>query len=502
MTAPARFSLDGDDRFVLLTVNPDGGAPEREIDPTAANARDKWFIIAPPKVRLHPNLREIVLHEALGRPDIDLFYGDEVAPAAKHDGYDVFLKPALDLSLLVADDYVGFPIIVRASAMGRLAGLRPAANTAASYDLVVRAVLSGLGVARIPEVLAAHRGPRPRPNVDDRRAALRGWLAEFMPSGELEDGLVPGTLALKRPFASFPNVTLVIPTRQSRQTASRRSTSDRPFIVNFLNSVANSDYPMDKIRILVGDDVEDDRIYSGQRWPFDFRRVVTARRGDEKFNYAAKMNKLWRAAETEHIILMNDDLIVESPGWLQALLTFSMQEGVGGVGARLLYPNDTIQHAGMPGGLFDLCAHAWLGQRASAPTYQNWALVQREWSIVTGAVFATRKGVMETVNGFDERFSLEFNDADLCLRMRMLGYRIVYTPFAEFIHHEKASRGEILPPGGELALFLTRWGEFLDRDPAYHPRLGRNAFDIQPLERIGEWWQSSRLSCEITERLG
>ena len=489
MTASVQSSFDGDDRFTLITVNSDGSAPGEKIDPTTANARDKWFVIAPAKVRLHPNLREIVLREALGRPDVDLFYGDEVAPATRRDGYDIFLKPELDLAQLVADDYVGFPIIVRASAMGRLGGLRPAAKSAAAYDLVVRAVATGLGVARITEVLAAHNGPRLRPNVDDRRAALRNWLAGSMPWGQVDDGLVPGTLALKRRFAAFPDVTLVVPTRQSRQTGSPHSISGRPFIIDFLNSIADSDFPMDKLRVLVGDDVEDDRIYFGQRWPFEFRRIVTARREGEEFNYAAKMNRLWRAAETEHIVLMNDDLIVESPSWLRALLTFSMQESVGGVGARLLYPNNTIQHAGMPGGLFDLCAHAWLGQHVSAPTYQNWALVQREWSIVTGAVFATRKDVMETVNGFDERFSLEFNDADLCLRMRMLGYRIVYTPFAEFIHHEKASRGEVLPLGSELALFLKRWGEFLERDPAYHPQLARNTFDVRPLERVGEWWQ-------------
>jgi GT2 family glycosyltransferase len=240
---------------------------------------------------------------------------------------------------------------------------------------------------------------------------------------------------------------------------------------------------------LVGDALEDGSIYQGRRWPFRFKRIVAGSPCNRQFNYAEKINKLWRNAESEHLVLMNDDIDITTPDWLQALLTFSMQDNVGVVGARLLYPNGSVQHAGIPGGLFDMCAHAWLGQPANAPTYQNWGLVHREWSMVTGAVVASRKSVLESVNGFDERFRLEFNDVDLCLRLRMLGYRNVYTPFAELIHYEKASRGELLPRGSELALFRSRWQEFLDQDPAFHPRLARHTFQIAPVDHRAEWWQ-------------
>jgi O-antigen biosynthesis protein len=96
---------------------------------------------------------------------------------------------------------------------------------------------------------------------------------------------------------------------------------------------------------------------------------------------------------------------------------------------------------------------------------------------------------LQIVDGFDERFRLEFNDVDLCLRLRMLGYRNIYTPFAELTHYEKASRGELRPRGSELAMFLKRWGEYLAQDPAYHPRLVRRTVQIAPQEHTGEWWQ-------------
>jgi GT2 family glycosyltransferase/SAM-dependent methyltransferase len=474
-----------EDRFILMPVTAEGRVCDGKFG-LIVDGRDKWVVIKPPGARLHPDFAEIVNEAGLRRPDIDLFYGDEVATAAGSGDDDVILKPALDLALLIAYDYIGLPLFVRASALDRLGGLRPSAQTAASYDLVLRAAAAGMGIGRITQILAVHEEPRPIAAIDDRIAALRGWLGEAAPQFDIDSGLAPGTLRLQRRFTAFPDVTLAVPTRQSADDEA----SAEPFIINFLNSLERTDWPTDKIRVLIGDDLADDGIYSGRRWPFRVDRIVTAREPHQKFNFAAKMNRLWRLADTEHIVLMNDDLVVDSGEWLRALLTFSMEPEVGAVGARLLYPNQTVQHAGIPGGLFDLCAHAWLGQPAVAPSYQNWALVHREWSMVTGALIATRKSVLETVNGFDERFSLEFNDVDLCLRLRMLGYRVVYTPFAELFHHEKGSRGEVLPPGSELALFYQRWNEYLRQDPAYHPHLVRNRFQIAPIEGIDAWWRA------------
>ncbi|MDB5445130.1 MAG: hypothetical protein JWQ97_447, partial [Phenylobacterium sp.] len=293
---------------------------------------------------------------------------------------------------------------------------------------------------------------------------------------EIADGLTPGSLQLRRRFASFPPVTLVIPTRQSGPA--RRA----PFVVELLDGLARTDWPMDRLVALIGDDSAEAGALASGRWPFEVRRVPTPRPAGAPFDYAAKMNQLWRMAETEHLVLMNDDVAVRSPDWLKALMTFAMDRDVGGVGARLLFPDDRVQHAGVIGGLFGSAVHGWFGLPAEAPTYQDWTLVQREWSMVTGAVFATRRAVMEAANGFDPRFTLEFNDVDLCLRLRLLGHRIVYTPFAEMTHREKASRGETLPAAQEVALFLNRWRELLADDPAYHPALTRDRPSPEPIE--------------------
>jgi GT2 family glycosyltransferase len=252
-------------------------------------------------------------------------------------------------------------------------------------------------------------------------------------------------------------------------------------VTELLGSLAATDWPMDRLHVLVGDDSDAAATFAEGRWPFEVRRLATPRAPGEAFNYAAKMNRLWRAAGTEQLVLMNDDVTVRGAGWLKALLTFSMDEDVGGVGARLVFPDGRLQHAGVAA-VLGAPAHLWHARPADRPTYQDWALVHRDWSMVTGAVFATRRSVLEVVGGFDERFSLEFNDLDLCLRLRLLGRRIVCTPFAELAHREMASRGAALPAGEEIALFLNRWRDYLAADPAWAPGLTQDRLDPEPVE--------------------
>ena len=118
-------------------------------------------------------------------------------------------------------------------------------------------------------------------------------------------------------------------------------------------------------------------------------------------------------------------------------------------------------------------------------------MTHRDWSAVTGAVFATRRSTLELLNGFDERFSLEYNDIDLALRMGLLGLRVVYAPDAEFTHHEKSSRGSVAPAGSQTARFLRRWKGLIANDPMYHPRLARDSFTVQPGYSGPYWYESA-----------
>jgi GT2 family glycosyltransferase/glycosyltransferase involved in cell wall biosynthesis len=441
---------------------------------------NEWILFAPRNARVAPEAWHFILTSSRNRPDVSLFYADDVAAAGDMLNR-LNLKPDFNHTLLVSQDYIGAPIAVRRRVLMDIGGLDRMRGTAVLYDLILRVAEAGYAIARIPEVLIGYEGKRPVADIMERRSALatrKGFSDITFVEGE-----APGLLLQRRRFVGkdHPAVTIVIPTRRTR-----RPKSAGTYIEVLLASIAQASWPMNRVTVIVGDDVAGEPDWAQQSWPFKLKRIETPRASGEPFNYSSKMNRLWREASDEQIIFLNDDAVPMTPDWLPALLGFAVDESVGGVGARLYYDDGSIQHVGMfPS--FRTIVHAWLGWPVEAKTYNDWAVAQREWSVVTGAVFATRRSILKQMNGFDERFSLEFNDVDLCLRIRNLGYRIVYNPDAQFIHSEKASRGDTIQPGAEVALFLSRWGRWLDNDPASHPGLSKTRFDLAA-EPGGKSW--------------
>lgn len=431
----------------------------------------EWIVFAPRSARVSPHARHFFLSSSTNRPDVSLFYADDVAA-----GEDMLnrlnLKPDFDRTLFVAQDYIGAPVSIRRKMLTDVGGLDQTKGTAVLYDLILRVAEAGGVISRITEVLIGYEGRRPIADRAERQAVL----AKSKGFGDiiLSDGAAPGLLAQRRHFdgVGYPAVSIVIPTRRTL-----RPRSSETYIEALLANIEKTRWPMDHITVIVGDDIDGEPDWATKSWPFTLKRIETPRGPDEPFNYSSKMNRLWREAVDEQIIFLNDDAVPTTPEWLSSLLSFAVDESVGGVGARLYYDDGSIQHVGMFPSLRTI-VHAWLGWPIEAKTYNDWAIAQREWSVVTGAVFATRLSILKQVDGFDERFSLEFNDVDLCLRIRNLGYRIVYNPDAQFIHTEKASRGESIPPGAEVSLFLSRWARWLDNDPASHPSVSKTRFDL------------------------
>lgn len=470
--------LVGGDGLVPVPVNEDLSWDGESIPDGRAT---DWLVFAPAGARVSPDLRHVLLMSSTKRPDVALFYADDVA-AGEVPLDRVRLKPDFNHTLFVAQDYIGAPVAVRRKAFEDVGGLDRTRGTAALYDLVLRVAQAGGAIARVPKVLIGFAGARPFADIADRRAALAA--GKGFAGVDFVDGDVPGVLAQRRRFpdADGLGVTVVIPTRRALKPGSRQS-----YIEQLLEQLVGTQWPMERLTVIVGDDMAGEPEWAARAWPFCLQRIETPRGPDERFNYAAKMNVLWRLAADEQIVFMNDDALPRNADWLRALLGFAVDRSVGGVGGLLFYQDGSIQHAGMFPTQRTI-AHAWLGWPAGTKTYQDWASVQREWSVVTGAVFATRRSILDQVNGFDERFSLEFNDVDLCLRIRNLGYRIVYNPDAQFTHAEKASRGYANPPGEEMALFLSRWARWLDSDPASHPGLSRNRIDLVAVPEKGAWY--------------
>jgi len=476
---PVEHVAFGDGLHMLLLA-PDG-ALESLVTPDLPEDDDGWVVLAPRGSRLAPMFERAWRDARQARPDAGIFFGDDVAVEAARPIDQLRLKPCFDPTLLVAQDCIGAPLIVKVSVL-RDIGLAPAMGGAVLDHLLLRAHHAGVPIARIAQVLLCHPGERPQADPVTRRRML-----ESLPPYRdhmFVAGRSPGTLVQRRRFGkSFPEVSLVIPTRRSRLPDSRIT-----YVERLLKAVAKVDWPMDRLTVIVGDDVAGEPAWAKCDWPFTLRRIETLRGADEPFNYAAKMNQLWRAASGEQIVLMNDDLLPVDGGWLHALIGFALDEGVGGVGGRLLYADGRLQHAGIAP-LFGAIAHPWAGRATDRATYQDWASVQRQWSAVTGALFATRRSVLERIGGFDEQFTLEYNDIDMCLRMRALGLRIVCTPDAEMVHAEKASRGDMPVGGDQYAMFMLRWKAWLAQDPSWHPALRWDSFEVMPVDDRGAWYR-------------
>jgi hypothetical protein len=464
----------------------EGDATALDLNHQARRAAADWLLLIPKAARICPAGLDAMLALADERADAEIIYADESFTAMC--GPEIpppRLKPEFNPELLLAYNYIGMPVLMRRKSFLQLDGLRSGCGSAVLHDLWLRAWKHGCKFVRLPRVVLHNETTGLLAKQGDTLRVVARFCREELPHYVARLGLTASSVHVARRFDVNPEVTLIIPTGQTAcgEMAAPGEDPSVPHVIYLLQSLQRSSWPMDRLRVLIADDRDDGSAYMSQNWPFRLDRLITQRPPDQPFNYARKMNQAWRHSQTDALILMNDDMRVRSRGWIEALMTFALEPEIGGVGGRLLFPDGRLQHAGVVGGPHGTAVHAWFGQSEQRATYQNWALIHRDWSMVTGALFATRRAVLEHVNGFDERFALEFNDLDLCLRLRLLGYRIVYTPFAELIHFEKSSRGPAPTPAEELLRFRRRWKDVIADDPAYHPELACDGYNVGPLLR-------------------
>ncbi|HYD82931.1 MAG TPA: glycosyltransferase family 2 protein, partial [Opitutus sp.] len=271
--------------------------------------------------------------------------------------------------------------------------------------------------------------------------------------------------------ATAPKVSIIIPTKNGENLL-------RLAIGSIL---AKTTYP--KFEVIVVDNRSDD---AGALAYFDELRRTGVRvlRYDEPFNFSAINNFAVRAAEGSILAFLNNDLEVLTPDWLDEMVSHAIRPEIGCVGAMLYYPNDTIQHAGAvlgltgPAGKDGVAGHAFKCFPRGAEGQRNRLRLVQNYSAVTAACLVIRREIFDTVGGYNERdLAVAFNDIDFCLRVLKAGYRNLWTPFAEFYHHESASRGledtpeKIARFQRETAYMRRMWAPLLDNDPAYNPNL-------------------------------
>ena len=224
-------------------------------------------------------------------------------------------------------------------------------------------------------------------------------------------------------------------------------------------------------------------------WSAGGRRASYVDYRNRPFNFSAMNNMAAKNAQETLLLFLNDDVSIIHADWLTAMVELASRPEVGAVGAKLLYPDNTIQHAGVVLGIFDIAGHAFKGTFAEDRVYFDFPDLIRNVSAVTGACMMVPTEKFWACGGFDEEaFPISYNDVDLCLKLSQKGYRILYTPHAQLYHHEAVSKcaADKDPRPAETMLFKARWKEPIERDPFYSPNLALDAEDYSYRKRLTE----------------
>jgi GT2 family glycosyltransferase len=326
---------------------------------------------------------------------------------------------------------------------------------------------------KIPGSAAAVVDAKPRA-LEAAHRALEDHLRQRGVDAVVEPGKLTGYYRVRYAIQGAPLISLCIPTNDSWSAVKERGQIN--LLENFVKSIAaKTEYKQYEIVICDNANLSE-RTRAALR-DIDYRLVSYT--GPQKpFNFASKANFLFKQAKGSHIVLLNDDLEVISPEWVTALLEFSQQREVGAVGGRLLFPDNHIQHVGIALGVNDGVAHLYHNYPADFVGYNGFTHIIRNYSAVTGACMMTRREVLENIDGFDERFALDYNDINYCLSVLDGGYRIVYTPYCELYHFEGQTASRRVANREETTLFQRRWMKYIENDPYYNPNLTRHGIDL------------------------
>ncbi|NBC36901.1 glycosyltransferase [Novosphingobium sp. FSY-8] len=395
---------------------------------------------------------------------------DECAEGAKRQAY--WFKPQWNPDLFLAQDYLSGICLIRADAVRAHLPLHPARADAAVYALLL-AITGGKGaqVLHVPRVLAHLPSAQARRGVSAQDAPARAAAVarHVMNAGGVARIGPHGTVGVEWPLPDPPPlVSILIPTRDGLDLL-------RLCITGVLH---HTDYPAIEVLIIDNGSVQADTLDWLDRITADPR--VRVLRDDGPFNFAALNNGAAAQARGEYLCMLNNDIEVLEPGWLTALMRQAVRPHVGAVGARLLYEDGSVQHAGVTIGLGDAAGHAHRFERGDDPGYFARSHAQHSVSAVTAACLVVARHKFAAVGGFDaEHLAVAFNDVDLCLKLRAAGWTNIYEPAAELIHHESKSRGRDTSPQhiaryrAELAVLQRRWGTVDHVDPLHHPQLDR-----------------------------
>ena len=352
------------------------------------------------------------------------------------------------------------------------------------YDLVLRLTEKAKNIVHVAKCLYFWRAHAKsvaldvsaKPYVvDAAKRAISAHLDRLGLKGTVEESVMPTTYKINYEIIGNPLVSIIIPNKDH---------------IDDLKKCIDSIYQKSTYRnfeiIIVENNSESKKTFDYYKMLSELHSKVKIIEWENGFNYSAINNFAVKKATGEYILLLNNDVEVISEDWLERMLMYAQRADIGAVGAKLYYPDDTIQHAGVIVGLGGVAGHSHKNFPRTSPGYMCRACIAQNLSACTAACLMVRRDVFDEVGGLDEDYAVAFNDIDFCMKITSAGKRIVFTPYAELYHYESKSRGVEDTPekqarfASEVERFKSRWFKELESgDPCYNKNLSLDSEDFR-----------------------
>nr|WP_298088982.1 glycosyltransferase [uncultured Blautia sp.] len=462
-------------RIVYRKLEENGGI-SANTNEAVALAAGEYLMLCDHDDTLEPDaLYEIV--KAINDTGADVLYTDEdkVSMDGRHY-FDPNFKPDFNLFRLRENNYICHIFVVKKSLTDETGLLRSEFDGAQDFDFILRCCEKAQKITHIPKVLYHWRCHMDSTAADPSskayayeagRKAVREHYQRLGIDAKVEMTERPGWYRSHVKVQGNPLISVIIPNKDH--------TDDLELCL--FSMTRKSTYRNYEILIVENNSEKEETFEYYRKLPdrYPKARVLT---WEKEFNYSAINNFAAKEAKGEYLLFLNNDVEILTPDWMEEMLQNCQQENVAAVGAKLYYPDDTIQHAGVVLGLGGIAGHIMCRASKEDPGYFGRMISVQEISAVTAACMMVKKSDFDAVGGLDETFQVAFNDIDLCMKFRAAGKKIIFTPYAELYHYESKSRGlEDTPEkqfrfDKEVKRFQEKWAQQLEmEDPYYSPNL-------------------------------